>query len=168
MQEAGVYIRTATPEDGKQIRENIRRTLASPDGRGARRKFEEAAVRHELMVVERYDSRDRTMRVVGFIEWHTKIDGTGTIRDAGTVGDELQTTIMKRLIREMLRLVSPSSLQVKVRQDLPGWNEVFDDIPGFRLEGREFSRPYWKNIWNWSGDTAQLNKRVNPPVQRRR
>jgi hypothetical protein len=120
------------------------------------------------MVVERYDSKDRTMRVVGFIEWHTKIDGTGTIRDAGTVGDELQTTIMKRLIREMLRLVSPASLQVKVRQDLPGWNEIFGDIPGFRLEGREFSRPYWKNIWSWSGDTAQLNRKVSPPVARRR
>ena len=168
MQEAGIYIRSATPEDAKQIRENIRRTLASPDGRGARKRYEDAIARHELLVVERYEPRERTMKVVGFLEWHTKVDGSATIRDAGTVGDEPQPLVMKRLIREFLRLVAPTSLQVKVREDLRAWNEIFDDIPGFHLEGREFSRPYWKNIWTWSREAEGEERKVTPPRLRRR
>ena len=166
--EAAVYIRSGTPEDAKRIRESIRHTLASPDTREPRRRYEEAASRHELLVMERYDSRDRTMKIVGFVEWHTRVDGTATIRDAGTVGDEPQPVIMKRLLRELLRLVSPTSLQVKVRQDLRIWNEIFGDVPGFRLEGREYSRPYWKNIWAWSRETAEKQRAVAPPGGKRR
>lgn len=160
MQEAGVYIRSATPADARQIRENIRYTLASPEGRGARRRYEEAADRRELLVMERYSTSERAMRVVGFVEWHTRIDGTGTIRDAGTTGDEPQPVVLKRLIRELLTLISSNTLRVKVRQDLPVWNDIFASVPGFHLEGREYSRPYWKNIWTWSREeAAELDKR---------
>lgn len=168
MTEAGVYIRSATPEDAKQIRENIRHTLASPDTRGPRRRYEEAAARHELLVMERYEPRERAMKLVGFVEWHTRVDGTATIRDAGTVGDEPQPVVMKRLLREMLGLVSPAALQVKVREDLRIWNQIFADVPGFLLEGREYSRPYWKNIWTWSRGAAEAVRKELPPKKRRR
>lgn len=168
MTEAGVYIRSATNEDAKEIRDNIRHTLASPDTRGPRRRYEEATARNELLVMERYEPRERAMKVVGFVEWHTRVDGTATLRDAGTTGDEPQPVVMKRLLREMLRLVSPTSMQVKVREDLHIWNQIFADVPGFQLEGREYSRPYWKNIWTWSRAAAESVRREPPPRRRRR
>lgn len=151
MAEAGLVIRSASPADADSIRRSIKNTLANPDGKRGRRNFEEAAERQELLIMERFDPLERRMKVVGFVEWHLRVDGSANLRDVGTTGEEPEPAIAKRLLREFLRLVAPSSLQAKIREDQTIWNEVFSELPRFRLEGREFSRPHWRNVWVWPG-----------------
>jgi hypothetical protein len=164
MVEAPYRIRTATQADSDQIRKTIKVTLANPEGRAVRKSYRDAAQRGELLVLERYDSRERTWQVAAFVEWHTRIDGSMTIRDAGSVGEEPQTGIIKRLMREMLRLQAPSAATVKVRADQALWNGVFEELPGFQLEGKEYTRPHWRNIWTW---TRQA-ERARPATARER
>ncbi len=151
MEETGVNIRTARPEDIEQIRQNIRLTLANPEGRSQRKKYEDAILRGEMMVLTRTDTKTRTDKIDAFIEWHTKIDGVVTIRDAGAIGDEPNPNVIRWLVRELLRMVRPPTAGVKVIADQAPWNSVFEGLPGFTLEGREFSRPHWRNIWSWDG-----------------
>jgi len=122
--------------------------------------------RHELLVVARHDAKEHVDEVSGFLEWHTKVDGAITIRDAGTMGEEPSLGILRRLIRELLNMFEPPSASVKVRADQTAWNTVFQQIPGFQLVGREFSRPYWRNIWEWTRENERLAQR--PPVSARR
>jgi len=162
MEEAGVQIRLARPEDVEQIRHTIRITLANPEGRAQRKRYEDAVQRQEMLVLTRYESRERMPRVFGFIEWHTRVDGAVTIRDAGTVGDTPHVGTLKRLVREMLRMLAPPSATVKVRADQPLWNSIFEETPGFRPEGKEYSRPYWRQIWTW---TAEAERAVTRPAR---
>lgn len=165
MEEAGVQFRFAEPEDVEQIRQSIKHTLANPEGRTQRKRYEDAIGRREVLVLTRYDSRERASKVVGFIEWHTRLDNVVTIRDAGTVGETPQPGILKRLVRELLNLLSPPSATVKVRADQAVWNDLFRETPGFELEGQEYSRPHWRNIWTWSLEAERAATRQARPVR---
>jgi hypothetical protein len=165
MELASYNIRQATEKDVEQIKKNIRNTLANPEAKGLRRSLRDAIARHELLVLERYDSRERANVVEAFIEWRTRVDGTITIRDIGTAGEEVNEGMAKRLLRELLRLSSPPEARVKLRADLSQWNSIFQDLPGFFLEGQEYSRPHWRNIWLW---TPEAEKRARTPRERMR
>ncbi|HLG50732.1 MAG TPA: hypothetical protein VKY56_03735 [Chloroflexota bacterium] len=160
MEEAGYQLRLAVPSDVESIRREIRVTLANPEGKPLRKRYEDAVQRHEMLVVTRFDPRERTEVIAGFVEWHTKVDGTITIRDAGTVGTEPQPGILRQLIRSLLHMFEPPSATVKVRADLPVWNTVFQQIPGFLPVGREYSRPYWRNIWEWTRENERAALRL--------
>ena len=156
MEEAGFQIRAATKDDVDKIKENIKYTLANPEGRTQRKKYADAVDRNEILVLTRYDPKERVDEVHGFIEWHTKVDGTVTIRDAGTSGEQPNVSLLKRLVRELLRLLHPPTATVKVRADQPDWNAVFRETPGFIFEGKEFSRPHYRNIYEWSAEAERL------------
>lgn len=164
MEEAGVQIRMARLEDVEQIRQSIRYTLANPEGRAQRKRYEDAVQRHEMLVLTRYESRERMPKVLGFVEWHTRVDGTVTIRDAGTVGDVPHVGTLKRLVRELLHLLAPPSATVKIREDQSLWNSVFQETPGFLPEGREYSRPHYRLIWTWTAETERAALRLARPV----
>jgi hypothetical protein len=164
MEDAGVQFRMARPEDVEQIRQHIPITLANPEGKTLRKRYEDAVARNEVLVLTRYDSRERASRVVGFIEWHSKVDGTITIRDAGSVGETPQLGILRRLLRELLDMARPVSATAKIRGDLQVWNSLFEETPGFRLEGREYSRPYWRHIWTWTVENERAAARPQRPT----
>lgn len=165
MDEAGYQLRLAIPSDVEAIRRDIRFTLANPEGKPQRKRYLDAIQRHEILVVARVGAREPATEIAGFLEWHSKVDGSITIRDAGTPGEEPHLGTLRRLIRELLAMFEPSTASVKVRADLPAWNEVFQQVPGFILDGREYSRPYWRNIWEW----ARANERtVARPIGGRR
>lgn len=171
MMESPYRIRPADLADSDQIRRTMKFTLANPEGRAVRKSYGDAAQRNEVLVLERYDNKERVWHVSAFVEWHTRIDGSMTIRDAGSAGEAPQTGIIKRLIREMLRLQAPTGATVKLRADQPLWNGIFEELPGFRPEGKEFSRPYWRNIWTWTRGAEQARpatarERGQPPPRR--
>ncbi|MCL5960354.1 MAG: hypothetical protein M1358_13770 [Chloroflexi bacterium] len=165
MEPATYDIRLATEKDVDKIKSNIRHSMTSPDGKGARKGLTDAVARRELLVLERLDPRDFIRKVEAFIEWRMRVDGTITIRDIGTSGEEPHEGMAKRLIRELLRLTSPSEARVKLRADQAVWNAIFQDLPGFFLEGQEYSRPYWRNLWLW---TPEAEKRDRAPRERPR
>jgi hypothetical protein len=167
MEEAGYQLRLAVPSDVDKIRRDIRFTLANPEGKAQRKQYGDAVERNEVLVVAHRDSREQTDEIAGFLEWHTKVDGAITIRDAGTTGDEPHLGTLRRLIRELLSMFDPPSASVKVRADLTAWNEVFQQVPGFLPTGREYSRPYWRNIWEWTRENERLATRM-AGVRRRR
>lgn len=165
MEEAIYNIRMAVPEDLEQIKANIRRTMANPEGKALRKGFKDAIERREVLVLERLAPKEKVGKVSAFIEWYTKVDGTVTIRDIGTVGEEPNEGTAKRLIRELLHLIAPPEAHVKLRADLTAWNNIFQDLPGFQLEGREYSRPHWKAIWRWTPE-AERRERQRARVPR--
>ncbi|MBI2953163.1 MAG: hypothetical protein HYY30_02535 [Chloroflexi bacterium] len=166
MEEAAVYnIRMAVPEDLAQIKANIQRSMANPEGKTVRKGLKDAIERREIMILERADLKEKTSKISAFIEWYTKVDGTITIRDIGTVGEEPNEGMAKRLIRELLRLASPPEAHAKLRADLTAWNNIFQDLPGFQLEGREYSRPHWRTIWLW---TPEAERRERTPRRTKR
>lgn len=147
----------------------IRRTLNNPEGKPGRKKFADAVDRGELLVLVRVE-RGKPESVDSFIEWHSRVDGPVTIRDAGSAGDELNVGHLKRLVRELLRMVRPDTASVKVDADLPAWNEVFAETPGFVREGQEYSRPKYKNIWTWTPQAEQValqRQRASSPAAMR-
>jgi len=168
MEAAGYQLRLATPSDTERIRRDIHFTLANPEGKVQRKRYLDAIQRQEILVVARYDAREQGDEIAGFLEWHGKVDGTITIRDAGTIGTEPQLGTLRRLIRELLHMYDPSSASVKVRADLQVWNDVFQQVPGFVLSGREYSRPYWRNIWEWTRETERTATRPLDGGRRRR
>ena len=166
MEEAGYQLRLAVPSDVEKIRHDIRFTLANPEGKVQRKRYLDAVERHELLVVAHHDPREHADEITGFLEWHTKVDGAITIRDAGTTGSEPSLGTLRRLVRELLHMFSPPSASVKVRADQTAWNAIFQQIPGFQLVGREFSRPHWRNIWEWTHESERAAAR--PPASARR
>ncbi len=167
MEEAGYQLRLAVPSDVEKIRRQIRFTLANPEGKVQRKQYGDAVSRHEVLVVAHRDPREGAEEIDGFLEWHMKVDGAITIRDAGTIGEEPHLGILRRLLRELLHMFEPPSASVKVRADLTLWNEVFQQVPGFVLVGREYSRPYWRNIWEWTRENERAALRPSS-VRRRR
>lgn len=175
MEEAGVQFRPARLEDVEQIRESVRFTLANPEGRTLRKRYEDAVARNEVLVLARFDAKDQTSKLLGFIEWHTRVDGTVTVRDAGTTGDAPQLAILKRLLRELLRHLRPPSVSVKVRSDQEVWNDLFRQTTGFIPGGTEYSRPHWRTIYTWTPEYERLAAKLlkapataAPPQPRRR
>jgi hypothetical protein len=133
----------------------IRRTLNNPEGKAGRKKYSDAVDRGELLVLVRVE-RGKPETVDSFVEWHSRVDGPVTIRDAGTIGDEPNVGHLKRLVRELLRMARPDLASVKVDADLPLWNDVFAETAGFVREGQEYSRPKYKNIWTWTPQAEQV------------
>jgi hypothetical protein len=148
-------LRLASAADIDRIRAAVRRTLNNPEGKSGRKTYADAVDRGELLVLTRRE-RDGSESVDAFIEWHSRVDGPVTIRDAGSTGDEPNAGHVKRLVRELLRMARPPSATVKVDADLAVWNEVFSETPGFVREGQEYSRPKYKNIWTWTPAAEQL------------
>ena len=167
MEEAGYQLRLAVPSDVDRIRQGIRFSLANPEGKAQRKQYADAVLRLEVLVVAHHDAREQTDTVEGFLEWHTKVDGAITIRDAGTTGDEPHQGTLRQLIRELLHMFDPPSASVKVRSDLPTWNELFQLVPGFLPVGREYSRPYWRNIWEWTPENERAATRMSGLRRRR-
>ncbi|MBI2322453.1 MAG: hypothetical protein HYU88_10335 [Chloroflexi bacterium] len=155
MDESPYNIRLATPADADTLRRSIRFTLSSPEGKGQRKQYRDGVERSEVLVLEHSEPKDRRRTIDGFLEWHTRIDGTVTIRDAGTIGDEVKPGVIKRLVREMLRIYQPPLVRAKTRRDQEVWTNIFRELPGFEPEGVEYARPYWRILWAWSAERAR-------------
>ena len=167
-------IRLARVDDLELIKASIRRTLNNPEGRSQRKKFADAVDRGELLILVRRE-RDGAEWVDAFVEWHTRVDGAVTIRDAGWAGDEPNPGHVKRLLRELLRMTAPPSASVKVEAEKEVWNQVFAETAGFRPDGREYSRSKWWNLWTWTAANEQVdrsreqqNRFRGPPMRGRR
>ena len=167
MEEAGYQLRVAVPADVDKIRRDVRFTLANPEGKAQRKRYLDAIERDEILVLAHHDPREQVDEVAGFLEWHTKVDRTMTIRDAGSTGEEPHAGTLRRLIRELLSMYDPPIASVKVREDLTQWNAIFQQVPGFTIIGREYSRPHWRNLWEWTPESERAATRLSP-VRRRR
>ena len=155
MAELAFRIRPAEPEDLKALAE-IRVSLAHPEGRTRSSGLRTALQRGELLVLERSDPRECTWVIGGFIEWHMRVDDTLTLRDVGSVGETPHAGIVKHLIGELLRSLSPVAATCVVRRDAAVWNEILASIPGFFIDGPpEYRRPHYYNIWKWSPELAR-------------
>jgi hypothetical protein len=150
-------IRLARVADLDLVKASIRRTLNNPEGRSQRKKFADAIDRGELLILVRRE-RGGAEEVDAFVEWHSRVDGAVTIRDAGWSGDEPNPGHVKRLLRELLRMTAPPSASVRVEADQQTWNAVFGETAGFRSEGREYSRSKWWNLWSWSPANEQVDR----------
>ncbi len=159
MEELAFRIRPAERGDEAKLRQVIKCTLAHPDGRGRREGYAAAAQRNELLVLERYEPREKTWEIDGFIEWHMRVDDTLTIRDAGSVGDGPHAGVIKHLLNELLRSLNPVEATVKIRRDATAWNELFREVPGFYVEGSEYRRPHWYVVWKYSRELAEKEAR---------
>lgn len=163
--EGGYDIRLARPEDVPRLRQ-IRVTVANPEGKPGRKGFADAIDRGEVLVMERVDGRGEP-DLLGFIEWRSRTDGSVTIRDFGTAGEEPEPVIIKRLVRELLRSVAarPGEVTLKLRANLEPWTSIVRELPGFALSEREFSRGGWWTIWVWNGEPPP--RRPERPSRRR-
>ena len=171
MDELAFRIRSAEPDDAKKLRGVPKITLTHPDGQGRSESYRSAIDRNELLLLERYDPREKDWAIGGFVDYHMRVDDTLTIRDIGTVGETLHAGIVRNLLDELLRSAAPVSATVKVRQDAEAWNEIFRNTPGFELAGREYRRPYYYLIWEWSRErarAAQMERGRRPRGHRRR
>ncbi len=153
-EEFSYRFREATIDDVPAIRQSAGTTLSHPEGKGRRESYRSAAQRGELLLLERYDTRQRDWRVCAFVDWHMRVDDVLTIRDIGTEGDVAHSGMVKQLVMELIRSLNPIEIILKVRADASNWNDVIRSVAGFILEGSEYRRPNWINIWKWSRETA--------------
>jgi hypothetical protein len=166
MTEAGYQLRLAVPSDVARIKRDIRVTLVNPEGKPQRKRYDDAVARQEVLVLAHSDAKEGGDEIAGFLEWHAKVDGGITIRDMGTTGEAPHVGTLRRLLRELLHMYEPPNASVKVRSDLQAWNDVFLQTPGFASIGREYSRPYWRAIYEWTRENERLAER--PAAIRRR
>ncbi len=160
MVELAYRIRSAEPEDVATLRDAIKVSLAHPEGRSRTAGLRTAQQRGELLVLERSDSREKEWAIGGFIEWHMRMDDALTLRDVGSVSETPHAGIVKHLIGELLRSLSPDAATCVVRRDADIWNEILDSIPGFYVDGPpEYRRPHYYNIWKWSPSLARQAER---------
>ncbi len=168
MEELSYRFRAALLEDLPHLRQTANSSLSRPEGRGRRESYRAAAQRGELLVLERYDPRLRDWRICAYVDCHMRVDDVLTIRDAGTEGDGPHSGMIKQLVMELLRSLSPTEVIVKARADATLWNDIFRSIAGFDLEGSEYRRPYWINIWKWSREAAAQAARASRAPRFRR
>ncbi len=158
--ELAFRIRAAEPDDLAALRGAVNVSLAHPEGRSRTASLRTAQQRNELLLLERYDAREKTWVLGGFIEWHMRVDDTLTLRDVGSVGETPHAGIIKHLIDELLRSLSPISATAVVRRDADVWSEILASIPGFFVDGPpEYRRPHYYNIWKWSPELAREARR---------
>ena len=154
MEDHSYRFRTAADPDALAVRQIAQTTLSHADGKGRREGYRAAIQREELLLLERYDAKIKDWRIAGFVDWHMRVDDVLTIRDAGTEGDHPHAGMLKQLFNELIRSLSPVAVALKVRADAAEWNEIIQSIPGFILEGAEYRRPRWINVWQWSRERA--------------
>ncbi len=160
MDELAFRIRSAEPEDLKPLQAAMKVSLAHPDGRTRSGSLRTAQQRDELLLLERSDPREKAWVLGGFVEWHMRVDDTLTLRDVGSVGEAPHAGIVKHLLSELLRSLSPLAATAVVRRDSEVWNEILDSIPGFFVEGPpEYRRPHYYNVWKWSPELARQAQR---------
>ena len=156
-------IRLATESDCDAIYACIGNSLARPKGKTPRKSYVDAARRGELLMLEHLDPKDGEWHLEGMLEWYTRVDGVVTIKDAGTCGDTPDSAVVKRLVRELIAVQNPTELRAKTKDDQKDWMRIFAELPGFALEGKEYSRPNWVHIWSWApGRTRVLAPAVIP------
>ena len=154
-QELSYRIRLATPEDAAALRQIAGATLSHPEGKGRREAYRAATQRGELLVLERFDSRTKDWRISAFVDFHIRVDDVLTIHDIGTEGEVPHSGMVKQLVNELIRSLSPVEAGLKVRADAAQWNEIIASIAGFELDAqREYRRPYWINVWKWTREAA--------------
>jgi hypothetical protein len=144
----------ASTADVAQLRKLVRYSLTHPDGGGRREGLRAAAERDELLLLVHEDPRDHERHIDGFVDFHMRVDDVLVLRDAGSTGDAPHPAIIKHLIGELLRSLAPVAAVAKVRRDATVWNEILGSTPGFQLEGSEYRRPHWINVWEWTRERA--------------
>ena len=160
MDELAYRIRSAEPDDLAAIRGSIEASLAHPEGRGRGTSLRTALQRNELLLLERYDAREKVWAIGGFVEFHLRVDDTLTLRDLGTIGDAPHAGVAKHLIGELFSQLHPLSATCVVRRDAESWNAILESIPGFSVDGpAEYRRPHYYNIWKWSPELARQAQR---------
>jgi hypothetical protein len=160
MDELAFRIRAAEPDDLPAVRGAIKASLAQPEGRGRGTSLRTALQRNELLLLERYDTREKDWVIGGYVEWHMRVDDTLTLRDVGTVGETPHAGVAKHLIGELFNQLSPVSGTCVVRRDVDAWNDILASIPGFFVDGPpEYRRPHYYNIWKWSPELARQAQR---------
>jgi hypothetical protein len=161
-------MRPATLQDMAAIRQLGASTLSHPDGKGRKEGHRGAAQRGEILLLERYDSRIHDWRIAAFVDWHIRVDDVLTIRDAGTEGEVPHSGMVKQLVMELIRSLSPIEATLKVRADAADWNDIIRGIAGFSLEGTEYRRPHWISVWQWTRESAAQAARTGraPRFQR--
>ncbi len=160
MEELAFRIRPAEPDDLATL-SVVKVSLAHPEGRSRTGSLRTAQQRDELLVLERYDPREKAWVSAGYVEWHMRVDDSLTLRDVGSEGDTPHAGIVKHLIGELLRSLSPAAATSVVRRDAEVWNEILRSIPGFYPEGSEYRRPHWYAIWKWSPELAREVERAS-------
>ena len=159
MEELSFRFRTAILEDVPRMAQFAGTSLAHPEGKARRASFRSSAQRGELLLLERYESKTRDWKVSAFIDWHIRVDDILTIRDVGTEGQSPHSGMVKQLLMELLRSLAPLEMTAKARSDAADWNELLRSIPGFDLEGTEYRRPPWINVWRWTREAAAQAER---------
>ncbi len=155
-------IRTASEAEARALLGVIQSSLSHPEGKGRRAGYLAAAQREELLVLERHDPRAHDWKACAFVEWHMRIDDVLTIRDLGTETSPPHAGMVKQLVLELLRSLNPVEALLKVRRDAADWTEILESIAGFEIEGDEYRRPYWINIWKWTRQAAGRPTRGGP------
>lgn len=168
MEELAFRIRTAEPEDAKVLRRAPKSTMSHPDGGPRTESYKGAIDRQELLLLERYDTREKNWAPVGFIDYHMRVDDTLTIRDIGTLGETLHVGIVRHLLEELFLSAAPISASLKVRADAEAWGTLLAGTPGFEFAGREYRRPHWYSVWEWSRERARQERGRPGRGQRRR
>ncbi|MFN8526356.1 MAG: hypothetical protein U0821_24925 [Chloroflexota bacterium] len=160
MDELAFRIRPAERVDLAAFRDKDVVSLTHPEGRGRRSLPASALQSGELLLLERYDNREKDWVVGGYVQWHMRVDDTLTLKDVGCVGTSVHAGIVKHLLDELLRSLSPVAATCVVRRDAEAWNEILASIPGFFVDGPpEYRRPHYYNIWKWSPDLARQTQR---------
>jgi hypothetical protein len=161
-------MRPATLPDLAALRLLGATTLSHPDGKGRKEGHRGSTQRGELLLLERYDGRLHDWRIAAFVDWHIRVDDVLTIRDVGTEGERPHSGMVKQLVMELIRSLSPVEATLKVRADAGEWNEIVQSIAGFALEGSEYRRPHWINVWRWTREAeAQAARTARGPRFRR-
>lgn len=160
MAELSYRFRTATPDDVGPVGKLVGTSLAHPEGNTRRASYRSAAQRGELLLLERYEPKTRDWKISGFIDWHIRVDDILTIRDICTEGESPHSGTVKQLLMELLQSLNPIETITKARSDAAEWNDLLRSIPGFDLEGSEYRRPHWINIWRWTREAAQAAQRT--------
>jgi len=163
--EPSYRLRLATAEDTEHIG-TIGNSLARAKGKAPRKSYLDAARRGELLVLEHFEKQEQTWQLSGILEWYTRVDGSASIKDAGTAGDEPNPGMVKRMVRELISLQSPTILRVKTKKDQEVWTTIFQELPGFELEGKEYSRGEWIALYAWTPDQqrAQASRARSTPT----